>query len=56
MQDIREVYEMTAIELAQKLFQADKEKVFVVAQIAPAVRVMIGEKFGLARGEDDDDL
>lgn len=46
------VYEMTAIELANKLLNADKEKVFVVVQIAPAVRVTIGEKFGLARGED----
>ena len=52
MTDVREVYEMTAIELAEKLLNADKERVFVAVQIPPAVRVMIGEKFGLARGED----
>ena len=52
MTDVREVYEMTAIELAEKLLNADKERVFVAVQISPAVRVMIGEKFGLARGED----
>ena len=43
---------MTAVELAGKLLNADKEKVFIVAQIAPAVRVTIGEKFGMGRGED----
>ena len=52
MTDVREICEMTAMELVEKLFKADKEKVFVAVQIAPAVRVMIGEKLGLARGED----
>ena len=52
MTDVREVYEMTDTQLVEKLFQADKEKVFAVVQVAPAVRVLIGEKFGFARGED----
>ena len=43
---------MTNTELAEKLLNADKEKVFVVVQVAPAVRVMLGEQFGFARGED----
>ncbi len=43
---------MTNTELAEKLLSADKEKVFVVVQVAPAVRVMLGEYFGFARGED----
>lgn len=33
-------------------FAGDKESTRVVVQIAPAVRVALGEKFGLARGED----
>ena len=52
MTDVRAIYEMTDIELAQKLLQADKEKVFTVVQIVPAVRVTLGEKFGFSRGED----
>ncbi len=52
MTDVSTIYEMTDIELAQKLLQADKEKVFAVVQIVPAVRVTLGEKFGLSRGED----
>ena len=52
MTDVCEKNEMTAVELVEKLFQADKEKVFVAVQIVPAVRVTIGEKFGLDRGED----
>ncbi len=47
-----EVYETSAMELAKKLLQADKNKVFLIAQFAPAARVLMGEKFGLARGED----
>ncbi len=46
------VYGMTDVELVKKLLRADREKVFVVMQIAPALRVMLGEQFGFARGED----
>ncbi len=45
-------YEITDLELVEKLLQTDKEKVFVAVQVAPAVRVTIGEKLGLKRGED----
>ncbi len=50
--DVREKYGMTDLELVEKLLQADKEKVFVAVQIMPAVRVLLGERFGFARGED----
>nr|MBR6778101.1 hypothetical protein [Clostridia bacterium] len=52
MTNVCEIYEMTAMELVGKLFNADKAKVFVAVQIAPAVRVMLGEKLGFGRGED----
>ncbi len=41
-----------SLENAWKILTASKEKNFVAVQISPAVRVSIGEKFGLARGED----
>ena len=47
-----EVLESPDMEYAWKLLAANKKKTFVVAQIAPAVRVALGEKFGFARGED----
>ena len=37
---------------AWEILRGDKESTRVVVQIAPAVRVTLGEKFGLARGED----
>ena len=37
---------------AWEILRGDKESTRVVVQIAPAVRVALGEKFGLARGED----
>ena len=37
---------------ACKLFSASKKRNFLVIQISPAVRVSIGEYFGLYRGED----
>ena len=42
----------SALENAWKILTASKKRNFVVVQIAPAVRVSIGEKFGLTRGED----
>ena len=52
MSYVSEDMQTTAVELTKKLFNADKEKVFVAVQISSAVRVIIGEKLGLARGED----
>ncbi len=52
MLDVRELSETTELELFSKLLNADKSKVFIAVQVAPAVRVLIGEKIGLARGED----
>ena len=37
---------------AWEILRGDRESTRVVVQIAPAVRVALGEKFGLARGED----
>ena len=37
---------------AWEILRGDKESTRAVVQIAPAVRVTLGEKFGLARGED----
>ncbi|MBR2321357.1 MAG: hypothetical protein IKA57_04400, partial [Clostridia bacterium] len=37
---------------ACKLFSASKKRNFLIVQISPAVRVSIGEYFGLYRGED----
>lgn len=37
---------------AWEILRGDKELTRAVVQIAPAVRVTLGEKFGLARGED----
>ncbi len=42
----------SALENAWRILTASKARNFVAVQIAPAVRVSIGEKFGLARGED----
>ena len=47
-----EILESPDMEYAWKILAANKKKTFVVAQIAPAVRVALGEKFGFARGED----
>lgn len=44
--------ESVDVENAWKLFSASKKRNFVAVQISPAVRVAIGEKFGLRRGED----
>ena len=49
---VETVEEITAVEMAWKYFLANKNKVRVAVQIAPAVRVAIGEAFGLDRGED----
>ncbi len=40
------------VERAWELMTADKDKNWVAVQIAPAVRVAIGEWFGMSRGED----
>ncbi len=50
MSNTCEIYETSGLELVSKLLLADK--VFTVVQFAPATRVLIGEKFGLAVGED----
>ena len=42
----------TAIENVKIILSASKKRNFVVAQVSPAVRVAIGEKLGLRRGED----
>ncbi len=39
-------------ELLWKFFAADKKKNFIAVIIPPVVRVTLGERFGLARGED----
>ena len=44
--------ESEALENVWKILTACKERNFVAVQISPAVRVAIGEKFGMARGED----
>ena len=41
-----------AVENAWKLLSASKKRTFVAVQVSPAVRVSIGESFGLYRGED----
>ena len=41
-----------AVENAWKLLSASKKRTFVAVQVSPAVRVSIGEAFGLYRGED----
>ena len=46
------VEELTAVGKAWRYFLANKNKVRVAVQIAPAVRVAVGEWFGLDRGED----
>ena len=50
MENIAE--ESPSIELAWKLFAADKKKTFVAVTISPFARVTLGERFGFARGED----
>ena len=50
--ETEETEEITAVEMAWKYFLANKNKVRIAVQIAPAVRVAIGEAFGLDRGED----
>ncbi|MBQ7323593.1 MAG: hypothetical protein IJW96_03420, partial [Clostridia bacterium] len=44
--------ENVALENAWKILTASKDRTFVAVQISPAVRVAIGERFGLQRGED----
>ena len=44
--------ETVDMEKVWTLFAANKKKTFVAVLIPPAVRVCIGEGFGLARGED----
>ena len=44
--------DLTDIDKVWDLFVAYKQKVRVVVQVSPAVRVAIGEAFGLSRGED----
>lgn len=44
--------ETVDMEKVWTLFAANKKKTFVAVLVPPAVRVCIGEKFGLARGED----
>ena len=46
------ICENVALENAWKILTASKQRTFVAVQISPAVRVAIGEKFGLSRGED----
>ena len=46
------IEEVSAVEMAWQYFLANKNKVRVAVQIAPAVRVAVGEWFGLDRGED----
>ncbi|MBQ4052748.1 MAG: hypothetical protein IJD33_00230, partial [Clostridia bacterium] len=46
------VCESVDLENACLLFSASKKRNFVAVQISPAVRVSIGEYFGLYRGED----
>ena len=41
-----------AVENAWKVLSASKKRTFVAVQVSPAVRVSIGEAFGLYRGED----
>lgn len=46
------ICENVALENAWKILTASKQRTFVAVQLSPAVRVAIGEKFGLSRGED----
>lgn len=43
---------LTDIDKAWEILMASKTNVRVVAQVSPAVRVAIGEEFGLQKGED----
>ena len=43
---------VTDIDKVWDLFVAHKQNVRVAVQVSPAVRVAIGEAFGLSRGED----
>lgn len=45
-------YEMTAMQKAWRMLREAKKNVRVAVIVPPAVRVSIGEYFGLARGED----
>ena len=47
-----ETIESESMELAWKFFAADKKKNFIAVILSPVVRVTLGEKFGLLRGED----
>ena len=44
--------EACAVEKTLELLSLDKDEAWVVAEIAPAARIAVGEWFGLARGED----
>ena len=46
------VAESESMEMAWKFFAADKKKNFIAVILPPIVRVTLGERFGLARGED----
>ena len=43
---------MTGVDKAWEIFMASKTNVRVIVQVSPAVRVAIGEAFGLVKGED----
>ena len=47
-----EAWESNDVEKVWRILCADKKKAFVVVQITPAARIVLGEKFGFARGED----
>ncbi len=47
-----DIFESEEMEKAWAILFADKERTFSVVQISPAVRVAIGEKFGMNSGED----
>ena len=46
------LFESEEVEKAWAILFADKERTFSVVQISPAVRVSLGEKFGMHSGED----
>ena len=46
------IFESEEMEKAWAILLADKERTFSVVQISPAARISIGERFGMACGED----
>ena len=50
--EVVEAWESNDVEKVWRILCADKKKAFVVVQITPAARIVLGEKFGFARGED----